>query len=155
MVKKPNQPKELTIKVPDKETGEVDVYTIKTPTGPVGWKHFMLVSTIEREEQNTQYEEQPDNRKTIIEIREDPVTKELTEVEIDNPNYGGTMRVALPNPKLEDVIVSVMDKWVNEVLPSIITSHDFNDVKWTALLPIFQAALQDKSSDLTLFQGLQ
>jgi len=124
MVRK-SGPKEITVKT------ENDTYTLKVPTGPLGWKHFRMLMEIETERKNC-----------IVEKRPNPETGELEDY-------------MLPNPKLDELMVTVMDKWVEQILPNVITSHDFNDVPWTDILVLFNSVCSNSSIDTTNFRDIQ
>ena len=76
-------PKEITVKT------ENDTYVLKVPTGPLGWKHFRLLMEIETERKNGIVEKRP------------------------NPETGGLEDFYLPNPKLDELMVTVMDIWIS------------------------------------------
>ena len=124
MVRK-SGPKEITVKT------ENDTYTLKVPTGPLGWKHFRMLMEIETERKNC-----------IVEKRPNPKTGELEDY-------------MLPNPKLDELMVTVMDKWVEQILPNVITSHDFDDIPWTDILVLFNSVCSNSSIDTTNFRDIQ
>ena len=124
MVRKAAQ-KELTVKT------ENDTYTLKVPTGPLGWKHFRILMEVEAERKNC-----------IVEKRRDPETGE----EYD---------YALPNPKLDEVMEMALDRWVDQILPNILVSHEFEEIPWFDILIIFQSACQNASIDTANFRDNQ
>ena len=124
MVKKSN-PSEITVKT------ENDTYTLKVPTGALGWKHFRMLMAIENERKNC-----------IVEKRPDPVTGELVDY-------------MLPNPRLDELMETTLDKWVSDILPSIILSHEFEQIPWYDLLNLFQAVCANSSIDTTNFRDIQ
>ena len=125
MVRKTGGSKEITVKT------ENDTYVLKVPTGALGWKHFRMLMEIENERKNC-----------IVEKRPDPVTGELVDY-------------MLPNPRLDELMITVMDKWVEQILPEVIVSHDFNDVQWTDILVLFNSICSNSSIDTTNFRDLQ
>ena len=124
MVKKSN-PSEITVKT------ENDIYTLKVPTGALGWKHFRMLMAIENERKNC-----------IVEKRPDPVTGELVDY-------------MLPNPRLDELMETTLDKWVSDILPSIILSHEFEQIPWYDLLNLFQAVCSNSNIDTTNFRDIQ
>jgi len=124
MVKKSN-PNEITVKT------ENDTYTLKVPTGALGWKHFRMLMAIENERKNC-----------IVEKRPDPVTGELVDY-------------MLPNPRLDELMETTLDKWVTDILPSIILSHEFEQIPWYDLLNLFQAVCSNSNIDTTNFRDIQ
>jgi hypothetical protein len=124
MVKKSN-PSEITVKT------ENDTYTLKVPTGALGWKHFRMLMAIENERKNC-----------IVEKRPDPVTGELVDY-------------MLPNPRLDELMETTLDKWVSDILPSVILSHEFEQIPWYDLLNLFQAVCSNSSIDTTNFRDIQ
>ncbi len=124
MVKKSN-PNEITVKT------ENDTYTLKVPTGALGWKHFRMLMAIENERKNC-----------IVEKRPDPVTGELVDY-------------MLPNPRLDELMETTLDKWVTDILPSIIISHEFEQIPWYDLLNLFQAVCSNSNIDTTNFRDIQ
>jgi hypothetical protein len=124
MVKKSN-PSEITVKT------ENDTYTLKVPTGALGWKHFRMLMAIENERKNC-----------IVEKRPDPVTGELVDY-------------MLPNPRLDELMETTLDKWVSDILPSIILSHEFEQIPWYDLLNLFQAVCSNSNIDTTNFRDIQ
>ena len=124
MVKKSN-PSEITVKT------ENDTYTLKVPTGALGWKHFRMLMAIENERKNC-----------IVEKRPDPVTGELVDY-------------MLPNPRLDELMETTLDKWVSDILPSVILSHEFEQIPWYDLLNLFQAVCSNSNIDTTNFRDIQ
>lgn len=124
MAKKSN-PSEITVKT------ENDTYTLKVPTGALGWKHFRMLMAIENERKNC-----------IVEKRPDPVTGELVDY-------------MLPNPRLDELMETTLDKWVSDILPSIILSHEFEQIPWYDLLNLFQAVCSNSNIDTTNFRDIQ
>jgi hypothetical protein len=117
-------PKEITVKTDN------DTYILKRPTGALGWKHFRMLMEIENERKNC-----------IVEKRPDPVTGDLVDY-------------MLPNPRLDTLMTEVLDRWIEQILPNVITSHDFEDVPWSDLLLLFQAISGDSSIDTTNFRDI-
>jgi hypothetical protein len=122
MVRKAANPKEITVKT------DLDTYTLKVPTGALGWKHFRILMEVENERKNT-----------IIETRPNPKTGEYEDY-------------ALPNPKLDSVMEMALDKWVETILPNILVSHEFEEIPWTDILSLFQAVSSNSSIDTTNFR---
>ena len=118
-------PKELTVKTDN------DTYTLKVPTGALGWKHFRILMEVEAERKNC-----------ITERRKDPDTGE----EYD---------YMLPNPKLDEVMEMALDRWVEQILPNILISHEFDQIPWFDILIIFQSACQNASIDTANFRDNQ
>jgi len=125
MVKKSSGPKEITVKTDN------DTYTLKVPTGALGWKHFRLLMEIENERRNS-----------IVEKRPNPETGELEDV-------------MLPNPKLDELMITVMDKWMDQIMPHICISHDFEEIPWVEILVIFNSICSNSSIDTSNFRDLQ
>lgn len=152
MVRKANpdqNPNEISVKYDD------TTYTMTTPSGPVGYKHLRIMFEIDKERKNTIVEKRIDDRETITEIREDPETKKLVEVTRDNPTFGKEIDYYLPNPKLEEVTEVAMEKWVEQILPHIITSHPYEEVPWTVLADLFRACCTNTSIDMSNFRSDQ
>ena len=120
-----SNPKEITVKT------ENDTYVLKVPTGALGWKHFRMLMEIETERKNG-----------IVEKRPDPDTGEMVDY-------------YLPNPKLDELMITVMDKWVETILPEVILSHDFDAIPWTDMLLLFNSICSNSSIDTTNFRDLQ
>ena len=122
---KKSNPSEITVKTED------DTYILKVPTGALGWKHFRMLMAIENERKNC-----------IVEKRPDPVTGELVDY-------------MLPNPRLDELMETTLDKWVSDILPSIILSHEFEQIPWYDLLNLFQAVCSNSNIDTTNFRDIQ
>jgi len=122
---KKSNPSEITVKT------ENDTYILKVPTGALGWKHFRMLMAIENERKNC-----------IVEKRPDPVTGELVDY-------------MLPNPRLDELMETTLDKWVSDILPSIILSHEFEQIPWYDLLNLFQAVCSNSNIDTTNFSDIQ
>jgi len=122
---KKSNPSEITVKT------ENDTYILKVPTGALGWKHFRMLMAIENERKNC-----------IVEKRPDPVTGELVDY-------------MLPNPRLDELMETTLDKWVSDILPSIILSHEFEQIPWYDLLNLFQAVCSNSNIDTTNFRDIQ
>ena len=148
MVRKAN-PKEITYKT------ENDTYVLKVPTGALGWKHFRILMAVENERKNVIYEPRLDTREFITEVREDPKTKELAEFTIPNPTFNKTIEVALPNPKLDEVMELCLDRWIEQILPEVLVSHEFEAIPWNELLGLFQCVSSNSSIDTTNFRDNQ
>jgi len=148
MVKKSN-PSEITVKT------ENDTYILKVPTGALGWKHFRILMEVEAERKNVIKEFRKDTREYITETREDPKTGELKEVTVKNPTFGKEIEFELPNPKLDVVMQCAMDKWIEQILPNIIVSHEFEDIPWVDLLILFNAVCSNTNIDTSNFRNIQ
>jgi len=122
---KKSNPSEITVKT------ENDTYILKVPTGALGWKHFRMLMAIENERKNC-----------IVEKRPDPVTGELVDY-------------MLPNPRLDELMETTLDKWVSDILPSIILSHEFEQIPWYDLLNLFQAVCSNSNIDTPNFRDIQ
>ena len=146
MVRKAN-PKEITVKIDEDNT-----YVLKVPTGALGWKHFRILMEVENERKNTIKEWRKDTREVLKEVREDPKTKEFVEVTRDNPTFGKDIEIELPNPKLDEVMVTCVDKWVSEILPNILVSHEFDNVEWSHIMILFRQTCENQSIDMTNFR---
>ena len=142
-------PKELTVKT------ENDTYTLKVPTGPLGWKHFRILMEVEAERKNVVREFRKDTREFITETREDPKTGELKDVTIKNPTFGKDVEFELPSPKLDAIMQCAMDKWIEQILPNVIISHEFDEIPWTELLLLFNAVCSNTNIDTTNFRDIQ
>ena len=155
MVRKANpdtissNPNEIVVKYDDV------TYTMAVPSGPVGYKHLRIMYEIDKERKNTIVEKRIDDRETITEIREDPETKKFVEVTRDNPTFGKEIDYYLPNPKLEEVTAVAMEKWVEQILPNIILSHEYEKIPWTVLSDLFAASCTNASIDMSNFRGNQ
>ena len=150
MVRKAS-PKELSYTTEDGEK-----YVIKVPTGALGWKHFRILMEVENERKNTIREIRVDTRPTITEWHEDPKKEgEYIQVTIENPTFNKEIEVELPNPKLDEVMSIALDKWMSDILPHIVVSHEFDDIPWSVLLALFQCATQNASIDANNFRGDQ
>lgn len=121
MVRKAN-PKELTVKTDN------DTYTLKVPTGGLGWKHFRILMEVETARKDS-----------IVEKRPNPETGEMEDY-------------MLPNPKLDEVMQIALNSWVDQILPNVLTSHSFDEVPWMDILSLFQAVSSNSSIDMTNFR---
>lgn len=117
MPRKPKTPAELTVETDN------DTYTLKVPTGALGWKHFRMLMEVENERSKTITEYGADGKEVII-----------------------------PPPNLAKVMSDQMDKWIEEILPHILVSHEFDDVPWTDLLAIFQSVSSNTNVNTSSFR---
>lgn len=115
-----NNKGELTV------TTDLDTYTLKVPTGSLGWKHFRILMEVENERAKTIKEIGPDGKEVI-----------------------------LPNPNLNEIMTLAMDKWVETILPNIILSHDFEDIPWSDIFSLFNAVSSNSNIDTTNFRDME
>jgi hypothetical protein len=125
MPRKASASREITVKTDN------DTYILKRPTGPLGWKHFRMLMELETERKNSLVEKRP------------------------NPETGELEDYMLPNPKLDELMSSTLDKWVTDILPNVLISHKFDDLLWTEILTIFNAVCSDSDLDISSFRDIQ
>jgi hypothetical protein len=149
--------------------GDDDTYIIKVPTGPLGWKHFRILMEVENERANCPREpvfvdkmvEVKDAKGKVI-LGEDGKPKfEKVLDENGKPirvplldDLGVQVERVLETPALKEVMMTQMDKWVELVLPSILISHELDEIPWTQLMAIFTAAVQNISIDNRSFRDM-
>lgn len=153
MIRKATNPKELTYTIRDDDGKVIDKFVLKVPTGSVGWKHFRILMELENARRQGIKEWRKDTRQFITVTKEDPKTKEWKEVIIENPTFNKDIEVELPNPKLDEVMEKVMDRWITEILPEVIVSHEFEQIEWTHLLQLFEVVCKNASVDTANFRA--
>jgi len=129
MVSKRKNPLELEV------TTETDTYRVKVPTGDIGWIHFSILMEAENEKANALEEYR---RKW----NEETGTYDEEKVRLPSPREAEIMRVA-------------MQKWIKEVMPHVIVSHQWDEVPWFDIMPIFQAISTNSSINTTNFRPVQ
>lgn len=110
------------------ELDEDTKYILKTPTGPIGWKHAMFMMEIESAQNECPTEPR------IMKFLDD-----------DGKEYEKEVEVRLNTPRLREITMQVMDKWIKEVLPEILVSHTFDEVPWTDMAMLFDAVIANKN----------
>lgn len=118
-------PLELSVTTPN------DIYIVKVPTGDVGWIHFSIVMEAEHEKEAG----------AIYESRINPETNEYEDVRI-------------PSPREPEIVRESMSKWIKDVMPHIMVSHEWNTIPWYDIMPIFNAVTTNSSIDTTNFRGV-
>lgn len=124
MVRKAS-PKEITVKTDN------DTYTLKIPTGALGWKHFRILMEVENARKDQ-----------VVEQRKNPETGEYEDY-------------VLPNPKLDEVMTLALDRWIETILPEVLVSHEFENVPWVDIMGLFSAVSTNSSVDTSNFRGDQ
>jgi len=129
MVAKKKNPLELDV------TTDSDTYKVKVPTGDVGWIHLSILMEAENEKANA-----------LEEIR---INWNEEKGEYDEE------KVRLPSPREAAIMKVAMQKWVKEVMPHVIVSHQWDEVPWYDIMTIFQAISINSSINTTNFRPVQ
>ena len=164
MVRKPINNGQLEVKTDD------DTYILKVPTGPLGWKHFRILMEVENERANCPREPVFVNKmKEVLDPKGKPVLdadgkpkmeavldadgKPVREVLLDD--LGMEVERIIETPALKEVMMTAMDKWVENILPNCLISHNMEDIPWTQIMAIFTSCVQNMSIDNRSFRDME
>lgn len=111
---------------------DTNTYVVRIPTGDIGWIHFSIIMEAEHEKEAG----------SIYESRLNPDTNEYEDVRI-------------PSRREHEIMKDSMTKWIKEVMPHIMVSHEWTQVPWFDIMPIFNAVTTNASIDTTNFRSVQ
>jgi len=145
-----------------------EIFKMKVPMGSLGWKHFRILMEVENVRSECPREgifipeTEPiiEKGKPVLDANGEPKLKNKLDangkpimVPLLDEN-GIQLERVLETPRLKEVVLLSMDKWVEQILPNIlIEPSSFDEIPWGDIYSLFSAVSSNSSIDNSDFRN--